>query len=560
MANEFISEDYLDLIIPNRLVDLLENGVRVTYVNSKHSIINVPRAGIDFCNIGEYNYSNFPSIFTLQSSLALEQTGVTRLQTNPNFSLYGTGTLIGVIDSGINYPHPAFLYTDRSTRIYTIWDQTVTDENAPVNEEFPFGTIYSREDINRALQQPNPLEIVPTNDEIGHGTAIAGMAAGSIDESNNFSGAAPLCELVVVKLKQAKMVIKQFFSVPDDAICYQETDVMLGVKFLESIARELNRPLVLCVALGTSQGPHDSLGSLSTYLSNITGLPQTCVVVCAGNEGNAQRHYSDNIRASESSKEFELVVGENDKKFFIEIWLEPIQRISLEITSPTGERISTISPAIRQSRRYSFVFNPTVICINNIATVSESGTQLVWLRFENTQSGLWKFRYNNIDNTSSVINAWLPAGDIISNNTYFLQSDPEMTVTSPGNAVAPVTIGSYNTLEGGISYFSGIGYTRKGEVKPDLAAPGTDLRVPSNETGGYVSATGTGVATALTSGAVAQLLEWAVVRGNYTNITGREIKTLLIRGARREPYEEYPNRFWGYGKVDIYGVFEKLII
>jgi subtilisin family serine protease len=200
-----------------------------------------------------------------------------------------------------------------------------------------------------------------------------------------------------------------------------------------------------------------------------------------------------------------------------------------------------------------------VICINNIATVSETGLQLVWLRFENAQSGLWRFRHNNIDNTSSVINVWLPSGDIISNSTHFLQADPETTVTSPGDAVAPVTIGSYNTIDGGISFFSGIGYTRKGEVKPDLAAPGTDIQAPSGNTG-YSVATGTGAAAALTAGAIALLLEWAVVRGNYTIMTGREVKTLLIRGAKRETFEEYPNRFWGYGKVDIYGVFEKLII
>lgn len=559
MANKFVSEDYMDIIIPNRLVDTLESGTNVTYINPKHSIANIPRDQINFCNLGEFNYSNFPSIFILQSNLALEQIGVKKIQTNPNFSLYGTGTLIGIIDSGINYQHPAFLYSDNTTRIETIWDQTITDEDVAVNETFPYGTIYSREDINRALRQSQPYDVVPTNDEIGHGTAIAGIAAGSIDERSNFSGAAPLSELVVVKLKQAKAITKEFFSIPEDAICYQETDVMLGVKFIEYIARELKRPLVLCIAIGTSQGPHDGLGSLSTYLGNITAIPQTCVVVCAGNEGNAQRHYSETILSTDPFKEFEIVVGENDKNFFFEIWLEPIQRISLEITSPTGEKIGTTNPAIRQSRRYTFVFSPTVICINNIATVSESGTQLVWLRFDNAQSGVWKFRYNNIDNTSSVINAWLPAGDIISNSTYFLQADPETTVTSPGNAVPPITIASYNTLEGGISYFSGIGYTRKGEVKPDLAAPGTDIRAPSNTTG-YVVATGTGAATALTSGAVALLFEWAIVRGNYTNITGREVKTLLIRGARREPYEEYPNRFWGYGKVDIYGVFEKLII
>ena len=559
MANKFISDDYYDLIIPNLLIGNMDNGLSKTFVNSKHSIINIPRDRINLCTMGEFSYSNFPSIFTLQSNLALEQLGVNKVQTNPNFALYGTGTLIGFIDSGINYLHPAFLYSDKSTRIYSIWDQTITDEEMSVNEAFPYGTMYSREVINHALQQTNPLEVVPTNDEIGHGTAIAGLAAGSVDKRNNFSGVAPLSELIVVKLKQAKKNIRQFYSIPEDAICYQESDIMLGVKYIVEIARKLNRPLVLCIALGTSQGPHDGLGSLSTYLGNITGYPHTCVLTCAGNEGNAQRHFSDHIRSDEPYREFELIVGENDKYFFIEIWLDPILRITLEITSPSGEKISNTSPGIRQSRKYTFVFSPTVICINNIGTISESGTQLVWLRFDDAQSGLWRFRYYNIDQATSTLNAWLPSGDIISNNTYFLLSNPETTITSPGNSLAPITITAYNTLEGGISYFSGIGYTRKGEVKPDLAAPGTDLRAPSNHSG-YVFATGTGAATALASGVVALLLEWAYVRGNYTTITGREIKTLLIRGAIREPYTTYPNRTWGYGKVDLYGVFEKLII
>lgn len=559
MANKFLSNDYMELLVPNRLLEFFERDFNATLVNTKHSIVQVPIKNVDFCALGEFNYSNFPSIFTLQSNIALEEMGIRKVQSNPNFSLYGSGTLIGIVDSGINYQHPAFLYADKSSKIVSIWDQSITDEEAPVNPSFPYGTIYTRVDINRALQQPDPLVVVPTTDEIGHGTAIAGLAAGSMDEDNSFSGTAPLSELIVVKLKQAKNVVKDFFSISQDAVCYQETDIMLGIKYIVEVAKELRRPLVICVAFGTNQGPHDGLGALSSYLANLTSLPQTCVITCTGNEGNAQRHYSDTILPTDPYKEFELLVGEKDKDFFIEIWLEPIQRITLEVTSPTGERVSTISPGIRQFKKQTFVFGPTEICINSITTVSESGKQLVWLRFKKTQNGLWKLRYDNLDKTTSRLNAWLPSGDIISNDTYFLQADPETTITSPGNSIAPITITSFNTLEGGISYFSGIGFTATNEIKPDLAAPGTDLKAPSNKNG-YVVATGTGSATALTVGAVALLMEWAVVRGNYTNITGREIKTLLIRGAKRENYLEYPNRLWGYGKVDLYGVFEKLTI
>ena len=550
----------MDLILSNRLLphSKIEPG-DITPVNSKHSIIHVPRSMIDNCSLGEFNYSNYPSCYTLQSNIALEELGVAKVQNNPNFNLFGTGTILGFIDSGINYQHPAFLYQDNSTRIHTIWDQTITKEDAPINESFPYGTIYSKEQINKALQQPYPLELVPVTDEIGHGTAIAGLAAGSVDKQNNFSGVASLSELVVVKLKKAKQVTKKFFSIPEDALVYQETDILLAVKFIEAIARALERPLVLCIAVGTNQGGHDGIGPLSSYLDNITALPRCCVLACAGNEGDSKRHYFTEIKRGDPSKEFELNVGEKDKYFFIEFWLQPIQRVALEITSPSGEKVSNLNPGINQPRKHTFVFGTTVICVNNIATESESGDQLIWLRFDKAQSGVWKFKTNNIDKTNSKINAWLPCGDIISNETFFFESDPNITITAPGNAISPITITSYNTLEGGISYFSGKGDTRKGEIKPDLASPGTDLKAPSNKNG-YVVATGTGAATALASGIVSLLFEWAIVKGNYTNMTGREVQTWLVRGAKRDIYQEYPNSSWGYGKIDLYGAFEKLTL
>jgi hypothetical protein len=206
-----------------------------------------------------------------------------------------------------------------------------------------------------------------------------------------------------------------------------------------------------------------------------------------------------------------------------------------------------------------FVFGPTKLCVKNVPTVPRTGDQLIWLRFDDTQSGLWRFRIHNIDRVNAQFNAWLPSGDIISNNTYFIESNPYTTITSPGNGIAPITISSYDTLTGGISIFSSKGYSRVNEIKPDLVAPGTELTAPTS-TNGYVNVSGTGAAAAVNTGIVALLFEWAITRGIYTGITGVEIKTFLIRGADRDMSLDYPNRIWGYGKVDLYGVFEKLII
>lgn len=559
MENKFYSEKFMDLIIPNTLLSVYENQGTITSINNLYSIVHIPIDKIDFCSFNGFSYSYFPTCYTLDSTIVLEKLGVDKVRTNPNLNLYGAGVLVGVIDSGVNYQHKAFLFNDKTTKLYSIWDQTIYKEDSPVNEEFPYGTFYSKQEINRALLQSNPLDSVPSTDENGHGTAIAGIIVGSEDTGNDFAGVSPLSELVVVKLKQAKEVVRQFFSISKEVTCYQKSDIMMGIKYILDVAGKLNRPLVLCIAMGSSQGGDDGLDPLSYYLNDISRAPRFCVVVSGGNEGNRNRHYLGNFERGDEFKEFEFRVGEKDKLFFMEIWMQPIQRLSFEITSPTGEKISNVNPGIHQIKKYNFIFGPTKLCVNNITTESESGDQLILIRFDNTQSGVWKIRLNNIDKTHSDFNVWLPSGELITNETFFLQSDSYLTITSPGNAFAPITIGAYDTLEGGIATFSSKGYTRKNVVKPDLTAPGTFIESPSNKEG-YVTVSGTGSAAALSSGVAALLLEWAILKGNYTGITGSEIKTFLIRGARRDVNIDYPNRTWGYGQIDLYGTFQKLTI
>ena len=84
--------------------------------------------------------------------------------------------MIGIIDTGIDYTHPAFTYEDRTTKIYALWDQTIRDGEKP--EGFLYGTEYTAEQINQALAAEDSLTVVPSVDEDGHGTFIAGAAAG----------------------------------------------------------------------------------------------------------------------------------------------------------------------------------------------------------------------------------------------------------------------------------------------------------------------------------------------------------------------------------------------
>ncbi len=556
MDNKLISEDYVDLLVENESLKLYE-GYDTTFLTFVNSIVHLPREQFNKCSIGTFPYYIFPSILALESLISLDASGIQRIQNNPVLGLFGSGVLIGVVDTGIEYQHQAFLNSDGSSKIVSIWDQTINDDTLPP-QGFYFGTEYNNTTINRALQSADPLSIVPSQDEIGHGTMLSGIIAGNPNASANFSGIVPNSELVIVKLKQAKQLNRQIFAIPPDKICYQETDIIFGINYLLSVAQSLNRPMAICIALGTNQSGHDGLDVLSRYCSYVTRLPEIGFAISAGNEGNSRRHYKGLIEARQPFVDFSLRVGENEKGFSMELWQNVPYRLSINITSPTGENTSPVYPALNECRRISFIFEPSVLWINNFIFESESGDQLILLRFENPQPGIWRFQARNLDETQSEFNVWLPSDNLISDETFFLDPDPNITITSPGNSYDPLTVTAYDPESGSIAIFSSRGYTRTNVIKPDLAAPGVNLTCPTLNNS-YGSVSGTGAATAHTVGIIAMILEWAVIRGNYTTINGFDIKQLLIRGAERSTDIVYPNNIWGYGKVDIYGVFRMLI-
>ena len=524
-------------------------------MNEKNSLIHIPSGEMDVCDLGAYPYSVFPSIVTLNSLTDLEKAGVSKVQRNPNLALFGAGVIIGLIDTGIDYRHEAFLYSDGTSRILTIWDQTIQDGLPP--EGFSYGTEYNTEKINFALKSEDPFSVVPSTDENGHGTALASIIAGGENLENSFRGIVPSAQLAVVKLKQAKQNTRNIYFVPEDVECYQESDIILAVRFLLETARSLRRPLALCIALGTTQSGHDGLGATSGYLGFINQMPQIGVSIAAGNEGNNQRHYYGILESPTYTGNFELNVSNKEKKFAFEIWAYQPSRLGLEIITPAGESTGQIFPQLKECRKFNFIFESSVVWVNNIILEEETGDQLILVRLENPLAGIWRFQVHNIENEATSYHAWLPSGELISNETYFLGSNPDTTVTSPGNAANTMTITAYNQNSGNILLESGRGYTRNNRIKPELAAPGYSLTCATIN-GGYGAITGTGAATAYATGIVAMVLEWAVSRGNYTSINGTDISNLLIRGAARDAGITYPNNIWGYGKIDIDGFFLKL--
>lgn len=556
--HRIISEDYADLIIEyngNMAVFDQFPDSTVQIIDIQLAFVHAPVSVITQDIVYRMGYGVLPTCFGVISQSSLEASGVFQLRNIPVFNLRGQGILIGVIDTGVDYTNPIFQYEDGKTRIVSIWDQTIAGGEPPQGMEY--GTEFVREQINEALRSEDPLSVVPSTDEIGHGTMIAGIAGGREVAEAGFAGVAPDAEFAVVKLKQAKKYLKDFFYIPENAICYQETDIFLGLTYLYDLAIRLNRPMVICIALGSSQGAHDGLGTLSTYVSNISNTPQIGIIVAAGNEGNKRRHYSGRINPAIGYDTVELNVGENETGFSMELWGSPSDIYSIDILSPSGEYIPRIVAGRDEHRVISFIFEATVIYVDYQMVENQSGEQLILVRFDNPSQGIWRFNVYERGGLNLGFNIWLPMEGFISENTYFIRSDPYTTILTLGNAESCMTVTAYNDADDSLYLDSSRGYTRINRIKPEIAAPGVDVPGPTLD-GGFASFTGTSVSAAHTTGIAALIFEWGIVRGNLPLMSTVELKNLIIRGARRDVNLVYPNRDWGYGILDVFNAFDAL--
>lgn len=552
-----IGDEYFDLIIEYRsnphLIELFENSV-VHIMNENYAIIHVLRE--QFIEmLPNIRYAEFPILFGLTDEVSLEASRVLDLRNTAAFNLQGEGVIIAIIDTGIDYTNPIFRKPDGSTKIISIWDQSINTGPSP--EDAKFGTIYTGEQINQALIAENPLAIVPSVDENGHGTMLAGIAAGNDVVSEKFYGVAPKSDLIIVKLRQAKQSIRSFFMIPDTAVCFQENHIIWAMQYCEEEARRLNRPLVICLGIGSSQGGHTGRFPISVIANIIADSPDTGFVISAGNEGNLGRHYYGAIDPAIGSNSVELNVGENDSKFALELWGNPPGIYSIDILSPSGEYIPRIAPGLRVRRVISFIFENTILYINYQLIESQTGDQLILIRFENASSGIWRFNVYGHGDLATGFHMWLPMGDFITRDTYFIQPNIYTTVLSPGTTLLPITITTYNPVNSNLYVNSSRGYTRDEVIKPEIAAPGVNYLAPTlNHT--FEPFSGTSVSAAHTAGVVALILEWGTVRGNDPGMDSGVIKNYLIRGARRRQNVVYPNRDWGYGILDIFSVFENM--
>ena len=550
------NEMYADFII-KYMGDFQEDlgdvpGLLFQKINSVYGVVYAPLREIGKLDINTYSYSFIPKCYTYMDLGSLSASGISRLQEQPYLQLKGKGTAIAIVDSGIDYRNPLF-QNEMGSRILCIWDQTLEGDK----KEVPYGKIFWKKDIDRALLSENPLEIVPSTDTNGHGTRMAAIAAGNYFPEENFSGAAPEAMLIVVKVKQAKKYLREFYLFPSEAELFQENDIMMGMDFAIRTANDRNLPLSVCIGIGSSQGAHIGKNPLSNYVDYISQFSLNSVSIAAGNEGAARHHYAGRLTDRESQAVAELRVGDKNPGFTMEFWGEPPEIYHLFLQSPTGEVLDISASLGDVTQVLSFVFVETKIEVNYVSIERQTGYTLVYFRFIQPAAGIWRIFVQGREGQNASFHMWLPVQGLISEETYFLEPSPYNTITAPGDSLESITVTAYQYRDNSLYIQAGRGFMPDGNVVPQVAAPGVAVQVPDLK-GNYGQASGTSLAAAQTAGAAALLFEWAVIRGNQPYFTGSSVKNYIVRGAKREDRITYPNRDWGFGRLDLYHTFELL--
>ena len=461
---------------------------------------------------------------------------------NPPSSLSGAGVLIGIVDSGIDYTNIDFRNQDGSTRIRALWDQSIRG-NPPAGYEL--GTEYTQEQINAALREENSeamRNLVPGIDISGHGTAVAGIAAGNGrgSEGQRYRGVAYASEMIVVKLGNART----------DGFP-RTTELMQGVDYVIRKALEYQMPVAVNISFGNTYGSHDGTSLLERFLDDMSDVWKNVICVGSGNEGNSAGHTRGRVNEEEDT-EIQLGVQMNEPALNLQIWKSYVDEMEITVVNPSGVRAGPFQEILGPQR---FVLGGTEVLLYYGEPKPFSVRQEIFIDFlpreAYIESGVWKIILTPRKITEGIYEMWLPSEGARNRGTAFLGPSPEMTFTIPSTASRIITVAAYNALTFSYADFSGRGPSSAyegGMQKPDLAAPGVQVTAPSGS--GYGQFSGTSFAVPFVTGSAALMMEWGIVRGNDAYLYGEKVKAYLRRGAKKLPgYEKWPNSQLGYGAL-----------
>jgi subtilisin family serine protease len=503
--------------------DILVLGYETEILTEKFAIITVNENKIhELFNHIEVEYIEMPKQLSFnQREEPSNRACVPYVHSESGYALRGNGTVVAVIDSGIDYRHSDFRNDDGTSRIAYIWDQSLPDRPEFTNRQ-----------INSALESENPLAIVPHEDTARHGTSVAGIAAGKT------YGVAPEADIISVKLASANTI-----------------ELMRGVRYAIDRARAMGKPLAINISYGTNSGGHDGSSLVEEFLDAVSQQWKCVIVVASGNEGAAGHHFSYRVRQN-ATVIIELSVAPNITEIFFELWKNFVDEFEIELIEPTG---ATTGPMTIKFHPLVVHFDHTTAQITAFSPTHYNIHQGFRCNIFNPLQGLWKCRVTGTAVVDGRFNIWLPTTEEVTERTAFLRPALETTLTLPSTANKVITVGAYDARVNTIAPFSGRGFTRNNEkVKPDLVAPGVNV-VTSRAGGGSGSFSGTSMSAPFVAGSAAVMMEWGIVLGNDPFLYGQKIKAYLRKGAARKEVFSYPNNMWGYGSLCLKDTMDYLI-
>lgn len=498
--------------------------IRIRELLNQYAVLIVPETLVDAVSqetVIEYLEKPKQLYFELQAGKAASCINAVQQGMNNPFGLFGKGTIVAVIDTGIRAESMEFRNADGSTRILNIWDQTT-------------GTEYDRSQIDEALQnETKDTAGIPGADVLGHGTQVAAIACGS-------SGVAAQADILVVKLGLAA---KNGFP--------RTTQLMEALDYVVRKAIDYGKPLAVNISFGNNYGDHTGSSLLENFINDIADSWKCSICIGSGNEGLGAVHTGGTL-TEDTEETVELAVSSYETGLSIQIWKDYWDDIAVEIIAPSGRNLGRIQENSRVSRiRYedmellTYFGEPSPFRIRQEIYI-DMIPQTVYI-----QSGLWKLRLIPRSIRNGRYDMWLPAQGALNFGTGFTSPDSASTFTIPSAAAKAVTVGAYDAGTGSAAPFSGQGYIVEigGSLmaKPELAAPGVNVLVPS--VSGMARVSGTSYATPFVTGSAALLMEWGIVRGNDTFLYGEKLKAYLIKGAEPLAGAAVPDTQTGWGRL-----------
>lgn len=576
-AGQPTEERYDCIIYTKDVAALRASGVLVNSVLPDFVTAWVTPAQIEqLAQLPTVNYIAAPVIDQLHNDIAVASSGASLLhQGKLNNTVYkGKGVIVAIFDTGIDWTHPDFRNPDDQTksRILRIWDQTITPiagETSPTG--FGYGVEYTQAQINDELDG-SPTNYVRERDINGHGTHVAGTAAGNgmaIPLTRKHTGMAPEADIVFIKGGDAS---------------FSTTNIINALTYLKNLSTALGKPVVLNMSLGGQFGPHDGTRDYEIAVDNFTAsAPGRAVCISAGNDNGTNMHTQLTLPGLGSQTiAFNVPAGTTGTDVLeYRVYLNDNSNVWAQVTAPDG---TLVTANAGQSVGGNVLSSGFIVYLSNVIEAG-NGDRYIDIYIDRptgstaSPAGTWTLMVSNNTSNNLTLHGWLYYKNSVFAASTVSGADNEYMVGSPGNANTAITVGAYvarpswysyqqtgfyyiaNAKTDSIATFSGHGPRRDGVLKPEITAMGqhvisalsssstpapTDVIYP----GRYRKNQGTSMSCPVVTGAVALLLQ------TNPTATVSQLRTALFSNTAKDAMTELPgatpNTTYGYGKLDVF--------